>query len=126
VGRADRPDHRPGRPGRPGHHGSRKVIEVAGHLYLEAPKNRKRRRTIYPRATPAGYPLAEQLAARIEQACLPRAVALRWAFSRCRMAERSRHAAEVRSAMTIVTPGVKAVLICSVACSALAALKPDS
>jgi len=46
----------------------RKVIEVAGHLYLEAPKNRKRRRTIYPRATPAGYPLAERLAARIEQA----------------------------------------------------------
>ncbi len=46
----------------------RKVIEVAGHLYLEAPKNRKRRRTIYPRATPAGYPLAERLAARGEQA----------------------------------------------------------
>ena len=46
----------------------RKVIEVAGHLYLEAPKNRKRRRTIYPRTTPAGYPLAERLAARLEQA----------------------------------------------------------
>jgi integrase len=46
----------------------RKVIEVAGHLYLEAPKNRKRRRTIYPRTTPAGYPLADHLAARIEQA----------------------------------------------------------
>jgi integrase len=30
--------------------------KVAGHLYLEAPKNRKRRRTIYPRTTPAGYP----------------------------------------------------------------------
>ena len=27
----------------------RKVIEVAGHLYVEAPKNRKLRRTIYPR-----------------------------------------------------------------------------
>ena len=40
----------------------RKVIEVAGHLYLEAPKNRKYRRTIYPRRTPAGYPLAERLA----------------------------------------------------------------
>jgi hypothetical protein len=37
-------------------------------LYLEAPKNRKRRRTIYPRATPAGYPLADRLATRIEQA----------------------------------------------------------
>jgi hypothetical protein len=36
----------------------RKVIEVAGRLYLEAPKNRKYRRTIYPRRTPAGYPLA--------------------------------------------------------------------
>ena len=46
----------------------RKVIEVAGHLYVEAPKNRKRRRTIYPRTTPSGYPLAERLAARIEQA----------------------------------------------------------
>jgi integrase len=46
----------------------RKVIEVAGHLYLEPPKNRKYRRTIYPRRTPAGYPLAERLAARAEQA----------------------------------------------------------
>ena len=46
----------------------RKVVEVAGHLYVEAPKNRKYRKTIYPRATPAGYPLAERLAARIEQA----------------------------------------------------------
>jgi hypothetical protein len=46
----------------------RKVVEVAGHLFLEAPKNRKFRRTIYPRRTPAGYPLAERLATRIEQA----------------------------------------------------------
>jgi len=38
----------------------RKVVEVAGHLYVEAPKNRK---TIYPRRTPAGYPLAECLSA---------------------------------------------------------------
>jgi integrase len=45
----------------------KKVVEVAGHLYVEAPKNRKRRRTIYPRRTPAGYPLAERLAARIEE-----------------------------------------------------------
>ena len=37
-------------------------------MYVEAPKNRKQRRTIYPRTTPAGYPLAERLAARIEQA----------------------------------------------------------
>jgi integrase len=46
----------------------RKVVEVAGHLYIEAPKNRKFRRTIYPRRTPGGYPLAERLAARIEAA----------------------------------------------------------
>jgi hypothetical protein len=46
----------------------RKVIEVGGHLYIEAPKGRKTRRTIYPRNTPAGYPLAGQLATRIEQA----------------------------------------------------------
>ena len=42
----------------------RKVVEVAGHLYVEAPKNRKRRQTIYPRLTrpatrwPSGSPLA--------------------------------------------------------------------
>jgi integrase len=46
----------------------RKVVEVAGHLYLEAPKNRKYRRTIYPRTTPVAYPLAERLATRIEEA----------------------------------------------------------
>ena len=46
----------------------RKIAEIAGHLYLEAPKNRKRRQTIYPTATPAGYPLAANLAARTEQA----------------------------------------------------------
>jgi len=54
----------------------RKVIEVAGHLYVEAPKNRKFRRTIYPRRTPTGYPLAERLAVRIEQARAERAVGL--------------------------------------------------
>ena len=46
----------------------RQVVEVAGHLYTEAPKCRKYRKTIYPRRTPDGYPLAEKLAARIEQA----------------------------------------------------------
>src|SRR5271165_2735821 len=46
----------------------RKVVEVAGHLYVEAPKNRKYRRTIYPRRTPGGYPLADELAARTEDA----------------------------------------------------------
>jgi integrase len=46
----------------------RKVVEVAGHLYVEAPKNRKRRRTIYPRRTPGGYPLADRLAARVAEA----------------------------------------------------------
>jgi integrase len=47
----------------------RKVVEVAGHLYVEAPKNRKRRQTIYPRLTSTGYPLAERLAARVQAAC---------------------------------------------------------
>ena len=46
----------------------RKVVEISGRLYVEAPKNRKFRRTIYPRQTPAGYPLAERLAARTEEA----------------------------------------------------------
>ena len=46
----------------------RKVADVAGHLYIEAPKNRKYRRTIYPQRTPGGYPLADNLAARIEAA----------------------------------------------------------
>jgi Phage integrase family len=54
----------------------RKVVEVAGHLYVEAPKNRKLRRTIFPRCTPAGYPLAERLAVRIEQARDEQAVGL--------------------------------------------------
>jgi integrase len=45
----------------------RKVVEVRGHLFLEAPKNRKWRRTIYPRTTPAGWPLAEMVAARIDE-----------------------------------------------------------
>jgi integrase len=46
----------------------RKVVEVAGHLYVESPKNRKHRKTIYPWRTPGGYPLAERLAARLEEA----------------------------------------------------------
>ena len=46
----------------------RKVVEVSGKLYLEAPKGRKRRSTIYPVRTPEGYPLADKIAARIEQA----------------------------------------------------------
>jgi integrase len=46
----------------------RKAIEVGGRLYIEAPKNRKHRRTIYPLRTPAGYPLAERLSCRIEEA----------------------------------------------------------
>ncbi|MDQ2813661.1 MAG: site-specific integrase [Actinomycetota bacterium] len=46
----------------------RKVVEVAGHLYVEPPKNRKYRRMVYPVRTPAGYPLAQRLAARPEQA----------------------------------------------------------
>ena len=46
----------------------RKVVEVAGKLYLEAPKGRKRRSTIYPASTPGGYPLADKIAARLQQA----------------------------------------------------------
>ena len=46
----------------------RKVVEVGGKLFLEAPKGRKRRSTIYPVRTPAGYPLAEKIAARAGQA----------------------------------------------------------
>jgi len=46
----------------------RKLVEVAGHLYVEAPKCRKFRATIYPVRTPEGYPLAGKLAARIEAA----------------------------------------------------------
>ena len=46
----------------------RMVVEIAGHHYLEAPKNRKHRRTIYPRRTHGGYPLADRLAARIDEA----------------------------------------------------------
>ena len=39
----------------------RKLIEVAGQLYVEAPKCRKYRSTIYPVRTPHGYPLADRL-----------------------------------------------------------------
>ena len=46
----------------------RKVVEVRGKLYVEAPKIRKYRSTVYPARTPDGYPLAEKLAARAEQA----------------------------------------------------------
>ena len=38
----------------------RKVVEVVGRLYVEAPKNRNRRQTIYPRVTPSGYPLGDR------------------------------------------------------------------
>lgn len=50
----------------------RKVVEVAGHLFVEVPKNRKLRQTIYPRLTPGGYPLASRLATRAEEACAER------------------------------------------------------
>lgn len=46
---------------------NRKVVEVRGKLYIEAPKGRKYRSTIYPVRTPDGYPLAEKLVARAEQ-----------------------------------------------------------
>jgi hypothetical protein len=46
----------------------RKVIEIGGRQYIELPKGRKRRRTIYPSTTPAGYPLASALAAHLDEA----------------------------------------------------------
>ena len=46
----------------------RKIAEIAGHLYLEPPKNRKHRKTIYPRRTPGGYPLADNFATRVQAA----------------------------------------------------------
>jgi integrase len=45
----------------------RKVVEVRGRQFLEAPKFRKSRKTVYPVQTPQGYPLAEKLAARAAQ-----------------------------------------------------------
>jgi integrase len=51
----------------------RKIVEIGGRIYLEAPKNRKNRRTIYPTRTPGGYPLAERPAARMEEACAEQA-----------------------------------------------------
>ena len=46
----------------------RKVIEVAGTLLTGLPKGCKRRKTIYPARTPQGYPLAENIEARIQAA----------------------------------------------------------
>ena len=46
----------------------RKVIEIGGRRYVEPPKCRKQRRTIYPCRAPGGYPLAGKVAARIQQA----------------------------------------------------------
>jgi integrase len=46
----------------------RKVVEVAGRQYIELPKGRKRRKTVYPVTTPSGYPLAARIAARVQEA----------------------------------------------------------
>jgi integrase len=46
----------------------RKIIEIGGRLFTESPKGRKHRRTIYPRHTPSGYPLADNISARAAQA----------------------------------------------------------
>jgi integrase len=45
----------------------RKVVEVGGKLLTGLPKGCKRRKTIYPACTPADYPLADKIEARIEQ-----------------------------------------------------------
>jgi integrase len=42
----------------------RKVVEVGGRLYVEAPKNRKFRRTIYPRRTGTRSPSVSPPASR--------------------------------------------------------------
>src|ERR1022692_622403 len=44
----------------------RKVIEIGGTLHIEPPKGRKQRRTIYPRLSPGGYPLADKVTARLD------------------------------------------------------------
>lgn len=54
----------------------RKIVDIAGTLYLEIPKGRKRRKTIYPRVTPSGYPLADKLAARVEEVLAEQEAAL--------------------------------------------------
>jgi hypothetical protein len=46
----------------------RKIIEIGGKMFAEAPKGRKKRRAIYPRVIPASYPLAQRIADRIERA----------------------------------------------------------
>jgi integrase len=46
----------------------RKVIEIGGRQHLEPPKGRKLRHTIYPCATPEGYPLIDKIAERIRHA----------------------------------------------------------
>jgi hypothetical protein len=67
VGRAGRPDHRPGQPGHPrdlgrpqGGRGRRAPLPQGAEEPQTAPDH-------YPRTTPVGYPLAERLAARLEQ-----------------------------------------------------------
>ena len=68
MGRADRPDHSADRPGRARHHRGPPSDRGRRAPVRRGPKCRKYRKTIYPRRTPDGYPLAEKLAARIEQA----------------------------------------------------------
>jgi hypothetical protein len=46
----------------------RKVVEIAGHLYVEAPKNRKMRRTIYPRVLPGAEGADERCVVRADGA----------------------------------------------------------
>ena len=58
----------PDRHGGPGHRRRQEGRRSRRTPVHEAPKNRKRRRTIYPRRTPSAYPLAERLGARIEEA----------------------------------------------------------
>ena len=45
----------------------REVIEVGGKLYVEPPKFRVRRTTIFPMYTPTGYPVTERMARRVAE-----------------------------------------------------------
>jgi integrase len=68
VGRDRRPHGFPGGHGRPRYHRGPQGGRGRRAPVRRGAKNRKRRQTIYPCTTPSGYPLAERLAARIEQA----------------------------------------------------------
>ena len=102
----------------------RKVIEIGGKLYLELPKGRKRRRTIYPRATPAGYPLAERVAARLGQARAGQAGWCCWAAARRPRTRRSWCSVMRSRCCAVRSPGPKPDWADRAVLAALARLLP--